>query len=271
MQVQHQSALLVTLDSCRYDTFDEAEIPNLKSVGKFYRAMAPGTFTYSSHAAMFVGFTPGIAELAEPWLNPKFGKFFRIAGASYSGKPGDRFLLEGRNIADGFKRKGYLTVGSGAVSWFDPKAETGMLLSQDFNAYYYPGNTWSVRLQVSWLLEQFKRALKPVFAFLNVGETHVPYFHEGAAWDLSSPCVPFSDRNDADECRRRQRACLEFVDQALQPLLETFRDASIIVCADHGDCWGEDGLWQHGFHHTKVVEVPLVFRIAEEWRPSPGL
>ena len=254
--------LLVTLDSCRYDTFAAAEVPNLKSVGRLYRAMAPGNFSYSSHAAMFVGFTPGVAELNEPWLNPKYSKVFKIAGAGHSGKMHDCFVLEGRNIVDGFKRKGYFTAGSGAVAWFNPKTETGRLLSQDFDVFYYHGNTWGLRHQVGWLLEKMGNAPGPVFAFLNVGETHVPYYHEGAPWDSGhNPCVPFSDRNDAEECRRRQRACLEFADRALKPLLDAFRDASVLICADHGDCWGEDGLWEHGIHHAKVIEVPLLLRV----------
>ena len=37
---------------------------------------------------------------------------------------------------------------------------------------------------------------------------------------------------------------------------------AVIVCADHGDCWGEDGLWEHGVSHEKTLEVPLLFRLA---------
>jgi hypothetical protein len=29
-----------------------------------------------------------------------------------------------------------------------------------------------------------------------------------------------------------------------------------------GDCWGEDSLWEHGIHHEKVLEVPLLFQFA---------
>ena len=258
-----QSALLVTLDSCRYDTFVAADLPNLKAVGPVHRAMAPGNFTYGSHAAMFVGFTPGVAGSRQPWVNPKFSKIFKLAGPAFPGKAQDGFQLEGRSIVDGFRRKGYLAVGSGAVGWFDPKTETGTLLSQDFDAFYFPGNTHSLRHQVAWLLDQIeKKPGQSVFAFLNVGETHVPYYHEGAQWDPSvNPCEPFSNSNDADECRRRQLACLEFTDDALQALLDVFREASVVVCGDHGDCWGEDGLWEHGFHHIKTLEVPLLFRL----------
>lgn len=261
--VSPHSVLLITLDSCRYDTFAEADAPCLKSLGTLHRAMAPSYFTYASHAAMFVGFTPGITEQHEPWINPKVSKIFKIAGVGFSAKASDRFQLAGKNIIDGFKRKGYLTLGTGAVNWFNPETETGKLLSGDFDLFYYPGKTWALGMQLAWFRQQLDDAAgRPVFAFLNIGETHLPYYYEGAPWHSSnSPCVPFSNKNNAVECRRRQRACLEFVDRMLKPLLNAFSGASTIVCADHGDCWGEDGLWEHGFHHQKVLEVPLILRL----------
>ena len=259
---QEKSVLFITIDSCRYDTFESADVPNLKAVGKLYRAMAPGNFTYGSHAAMFVGFTPGISGIREPFVNPKYGKIFKIVGAGYPGKGTEHFTLHGRSIIEGFKRKGYLTVGSGAVGWFAPETETGRLLTRDFDEFFFPGNEHSLEKQLAWLHDSLTGDDRPVFAFLNIGETHVPYYYEGAPWGGEyNPCIPFSEGNDAEECRRRQKACLEHVDRELAPLLDAFREATTFVCADHGDCWGEDGLWEHGIHHEKVLEVPLLYRL----------
>jgi len=36
---------------------------------------------------------------------------------------------------------------------------------------------------------------------------------------------------------------------------------TVIVCADHGDCWGEQGLWEHGISHRRTLEVPLLMRV----------
>jgi membrane-anchored protein YejM (alkaline phosphatase superfamily) len=264
-QQDKKSVLFITLDSCRYDTFMEADAPNIKSIGPVYKAKAPGNFTYSSHAAMFMGFTPGIAERAEPFVNPKYGKLFKIAGAGFPSRANDYITLEGKNIVDGFKRIGFLTLGSGAVGWFNPKTETGQHLTKDFDKFYYPGNNFSLAKQLDWLQSQLDGQTEPVFAFLNVGETHVPYYFESAPWDKAyNPCVPFAnDKNDANECKRRQRLCLEHVDAKLVPLIDAFKDAMTLVCADHGDCWGEDGLWEHGIHHDKVYEVPLVFKLPQ--------
>ena len=255
-----KSVLFITLDSCRYDTFEAAATPNLKAVGPLYRAMAPGNFTYSSHMAMFMGFTPGDAMRRERFINPKYGKLFKMIGAGYPSKGTEHFTLHGRNIIDGFKRLGYLTLGAGAMAWFNPAAETGRVLSQDFERFFFEGHS-SLPQQMQWIGQNLPMDRRPAFVFLNVGETHVPYHYEGAPWDRrSNPCKPFSDSNDAAECRRRQTACVEYVDAMLAPLLGAFAQSTILVCADHGDCWGEDGLWEHSIHHPKVMEVPLMFR-----------
>ena len=257
-----ESILFITLDSCRYDSFVAADAPGMKALGPLHRAMAPGNFTFGSHASMFVGFTPGVASEAASFVNPKYGKIFKLVGAGFPGKGTEFMALEGGSIVQGLRRRGYLALGSGAVGWFDPGTETGRHLTVDFDEFYYPGNSYSLSSQLAWLEPGITGASQPVFVFLNVGETHVPYYFEGAPWDSAyNPCIPFSGNNDAAECRRRQVACVEYVDRVLLPLLEAFSGSTVILCADHGDCWGEDGLWEHGIHHEKVLEVPLLFRL----------
>ena len=261
--VDKSSVLFVVLDSCRFDTFAHAALPNFRSVGPLFKASAPSYFTFGSHAAMFVGFTPGLADLERSYLNPKFGKIFKITSAGHPGKGKEAFELRGRSIAHGFARLGYAVIGTGAVGWFDTSTETGILLSSDFDDFFYAGNTHSIARQIQWLKERIARADgRPIFAFLNIGETHVPYYFDGAPWSVDdNPCVPFQKVDRSEECRERQRACCEFVDTRLGEILDGFRDASILVCADHGDCWGEDGIWEHGVAHDKTLTVPLIVRL----------
>ena len=255
------SVLFVTLDSCRYDTFAAADAPALKAVGPLHKAQAPSYYTYGSHAAMFVGFTPGLAHLRQPVLNPKFGKLFKLVGGGHPGKGTEGYALRGRNIVEGFAREGFRTFGTGSVGWFDPATPTGRHLTEPFGAFFYPGDTWSLDRQLAWL-EPRLRHPGNVFCFLNVGETHVPYWHAGAPWDRAdNPCEPFQSADRAEECRARQRACLEFVDGRLAPLLAAFSDSTILLCGDHGDCWGEDGLWEHGISHPATLTVPLLARV----------
>lgn len=261
MKVEPESVLLVTLDSCRYDTFEDAAAPALRRVGPLHRAQAPSHFTFGSHAAMFAGFTPGVVAPL-PLLNPKFSKLFKLAGPAFPGKGAEGFTLAGRNIIDGFKRLGYFTIGSGAVGWFDPGTPAPQLLISEFDQFFYPGNSWSLALQLDWIERQLEARSGPAFVFLNVGETHVPYYFDGAPWAREdNPCVPFQAVDRSADCRRRQTAALEFVDGALAPLLESFAAATILLCGDHGDCWGEDGLWEHGISHPMTLTVPLLMRL----------
>ena len=171
--------------------------------------------------------------------------------------------LKGKNIVDGLKRQGFTTLGTGAVGWFDDSTVTAQTLTRDFDRFFFSGNCWSLDKQLNWIDEQIRQLDgKKVFVFLNIVETHVPYYYEGAPWDRQiNPCRPFGQDNDAAECRRRQALCLEWVDERLGPLLDRFAHANTICCADHGDAWGEDGLWEHGVHHPKVLEVPLLYRL----------
>ena len=126
---------------------------------------------------------------------------------------------------------------------------------------------WSTTENIAWKLAVPERSgATPIVwgehVFLNVGETHVPYYYEGAPWDVNdNPCVPFQTADRSGDCRLRQRACVEFVDRAIGPLLDRFLGASIVLCSDHGDCWGEDGLWEHGISHEMTLTVPLLIRL----------
>ena len=261
--VTPNSFLFITLDSCRYDTFENSLIPNMKKIGELHKAKAPSYFTFGSHMAMFVGFTPGISSENKSFLNPKFGKIFKMIGPTFGGKGTEHITLHGENIIQGFNRLGYETIGAGAVGWFNPKTEAGRVLGKDFTHFYHPGDIHSLEKQLDWIKTKIQEnSEKPLFVFLNIGETHVPYYYKDAPWDANyNPCVPFSDKNDASECKTRQTKCLEFIDEKIGPLLTQFSESSVLICADHGDCWGEDGLWEHGIFHEKVLEVPLLIRL----------
>ena len=270
MTVNPESVLFITLDSCRYDTFlsshNSNSIPNIASVGPMHKAQSPSYFTFGSHSSFWMGFTPGVTGSTLPFLNPKAGKLFRMAHAVKSSEqPTSGFTLFGSNIIEGFRRLGYLTLGSGAVEWFNTSSETGRVLTNSFDHFYFSRNTWSLKSQLSWINSRLTRSdpLQPVFVFLNIGETHVPYWYDGASWpQWPSPCVPFGGSACSSELSRtRQRLCLEWVDKQLDSLIRLFLGSTILVCSDHGDCWGEDGLWEHGISHPSTLTVPLLLRV----------
>jgi hypothetical protein len=259
--VHPESVLLMTLDSCRFDTAQRTHTPALDRVGPMHEAMAPAHFTLASHAAIWVGTTPGVPGLGQPVLDPKAGRLFRLTTPSIGAGPGDVFALEGATLIEGFRRRGYLTLGCGAVDWFDPETAAGQRLSGDFERFRF-FRRGDVAAQVRWTLEQLPRE-RPVLAFLNIGETHVPYWHRGASWDYSdNPCRPYQhETNRREVCVERQSACLRYIDSHLSDLISAFLEATILITADHGDAWGEDGLWEHGTWHPAIMRVPLWVRV----------
>ena len=261
--LDRESVLFVTLDSCRFDTFQAARTPTLDAVGPLHAAQAPSHFTFGSHAAMFMGFTPSVTAAPVPLLNPKFAKLFKLAGAGSGGRGGEGYTLVGRDVIDGFRNAGFACYGSGAVGWFDTATPVARWLTGSFDEFYYPGDTRSGASQVGWLMERVGRVGDGrMLAFLNLGETHVPYWHAGAAWSPDdNPCRPFQTLDRREECRTRQTACLEYLDTQLSGLIGAFAHATILVCADHGECWGEDGVWEHGVPHPMTLTVPLMMRL----------
>jgi hypothetical protein len=262
--------VLISIDSLRFDTYSNSAPPNLDAIGKGIQAYAPANFTLASHMAMFMGFTPGDPHSREPFANPKHCRMWKLAvnTRDIEGHSEHLEVLEGENIVDGFNRRGYDTLGTGSVRWFNPKLPATRPLIDHFQKYYYPGRLHFLEDQVAWVDRQLdEKTERPLFLFMNIGETHVPYWHKGAAWDRGyNPCKPEAPgQNNGDECARRQRACLEYVDAQLGSLLQKL-DAlgfTFLICSDHGDCWGEEGLWEHGINHPAVLEVPLIIKVPD--------
>jgi hypothetical protein len=180
--VTDNSYLLVTLDSCRYDAFVQADAPNMKTLGTLHRAMAPGYFTYASHAAMLMGFTPGIAGTQTPFLNPKFGKIFKLAGAAFPGKGTEHVAVSGRNIVHGLRELGYMTFGTSGNEWFNPHVPSGQHLGLEFDRFFFCSQPQALVEQSAWLLDMLGSCNQPRFGFVNINETHVPYWYPGAPW-----------------------------------------------------------------------------------------
>ena len=127
------------------------------------------------------------------------------------------------------------------------------------------GDGRNIEQQVDWSLDTVAASDRPYFLFINVGETHHPYC--GQAHSLRG------DWGNAESCVRAQKAALEHADHVLERLFSQLENYFAVICADHGDCWGENGLWGHGFYHEKTMEVPMTIfedrwteRLTAGWR-----
>ena len=96
----------------------------------------------------------------------KAGQVVSLAHAGWPGKEREEFQLQGPSIIEGFRRHGYLTVGSGAVGWFDPSTETGRCLKLNLSEFFYPGSTWQLEEQLAWIEVQRRDLARAAVVFV---------------------------------------------------------------------------------------------------------
>ena len=270
--------MLITLDCARFDAYNEARKPLLDAVGKARQAYSQATYTYASHASMFQGILPHVFS-AEPFYNRGIRQLWRMRDKVGKKPALIEFPLDTGGIIGGFVQAGYHVAGTGAMSWFrDPKP-----LREAFPNFEFTGI--DAKRQVSYIVKQWKRkATRPFFGFINFGEPHGPYMHDEMAGAAevkgTTGTANFRERPHAaklpstqwsfdEKLWRQQVDCISYLDARMGDLFtELGRDkvgVTIAVCGDHGECFGEDGLYGHGFYHPKIMEVPmLIFRLNED-------
>src|SRR5690606_41897212 len=81
--LQDRDVILITLDSCRYDTAKRARTPNLDRLGPVHRAETTGTYTLPAHVALFTGPIPAL--VTDP--HRLDGAIFDVAWRSAAARP----------------------------------------------------------------------------------------------------------------------------------------------------------------------------------------
>lgn len=257
--------VLVTLDSCRYDAFEQASTPNFNELGRTFKCFSHGDYTLPSHMSIFKGILPEPLEDDIEYISHS-KRLFKLRSPNMKKFSKKSLVLDGEDIIEGFCRMGYRTIGTGGVDWFDPKSPGSSCLIKNFHKYGFFGEYFYLKKQVDFLYANLQSCLtdkKPFFMFCNVGETHIPYWNDESDAPQGFNIKRAKNQN-ADEARRRQINSIEFADRYLGRWLCSVKgsmDICIIVTADHGDCWGEDGLWGHSICHHKVHEVPMIIHV----------
>jgi hypothetical protein len=231
-------------------------MPELTSWAEPKQAFAQATFTYPAHLAMLQGILPQ-ARVLSPFYNRYAKQLWRIDNGRGGGSSLVQFPIGTRSIVAGFSRRGYMTIVLGAVDWFRHHD-----LNRDFEHAHFTGI--HADRQMEMLLHRIQEDSRPFFGLLNLGETHYPYRFGGAApiqsFSPARAAPPFDTGYGATQ-RNKQVAACRFLDARIGSLLQRLaairEDTVIVVTADHGECFGEDGLYGHGFFHPCVMEVPL--------------
>ncbi|WP_234376295.1 STM4013/SEN3800 family hydrolase [Streptomyces sp. CB01201] len=236
--------LFITLDSLRYETartaLDEGTTPHLAELlpqGGWERRQTPGTFTLPAHMTFFSGFLPKLPQPEQPT------RLWECRPPAFKTVPPETFVFDAPNLLAGLGQHGYRTACVGGVTYFSRETPLGSVLPDLFDEDHWRPTFCSpepdsTRHQVDRALEIAdtfdKQAL---FLFVNVSATHVPHAHY---------------LGDGHDTAASQRAALAYADQHLGRLITTLtarRRWLIVLCADHGDAFGEDGFHGRGIAH----------------------
>ncbi len=246
--------LFLTICSLRYDVAQAAmnngDTPNLKRLlGEWEKRETPGTFTLPAHIAFFSGRTPRPLAKSFPDGIDSTERLFALSTKweQYKGRNIRYFFEDAPNVPRGFEGNGYNTIGVGGVGWFNTNYQSSSFWGKThfqqflFDDEYGPRSEDGFARQITDLKQALTMMTSPRFIFVNAATCHMPYIY----------------RKSHHTFAEGQTACLSYIDSQIPNLLEVLKPGSpILICADHGDCHGEDGLRGHGFVHENVLTVP---------------
>lgn len=245
----------VVLDSLRFDVaqaaWEAGETPHLaRRIRGWEKRHTPGNFTYAAHQAFFAGFLP--TSGGEP-------RSLALAFEGSSTVSEETLMLEGSDVCEGLRKRGYRTTCIGGVGFFNKRTPLSRVLPGLFcESHWDPSlgvtDPRSTEHQVALACRLLERE-GPQFLYLNVSATHQPNCHY----------IPGATKDSVET----QRAALRYVDGALVPLWKCLekRGACCWIFSDHGTAYGEDGYWGHRLSHPVVWEVPYAeFETGMEYR-----
>lgn len=244
--VDRRSAILITLDTTRYDALGRAGItPNLDRVAargvSYQQARTVAPLTLPAHASMFTGLYPprhtvrGNGPTTLPEEATTVAERAQAAGFQTAGFVGGLSLDRAYGAAQGFER------------WSQPQISAARALGQisDRSAAEVVADARA------WLATRDRE--RPFLLWVHVFDAHAPY--------VPPPSYLASAGGDA------YLGEIASYDAELGRLLEDLErervldGALLIVVADHGEARGDHGEDTHGLHAwDSTLRVPLIVR-----------
>jgi len=294
---QRPNVIFIVLDTVRADHlssygYSRPTTPNLDRLAArgvlFENAIAPTSWTLASHASMFTGLLPH-QNGADWWLPLRPGprtlaEILRSRGYATAGFVANfDYCQKGWGLARGFD-----VYGDDSDTLRHNLAGTllGTALIQP--AYQHFCRFDALERQDAQQINQevfqwLRRAPhRPFFLFVNYFDTHVPYLTE-PPYDHRFGKLPnrlVHKLFDALQTHRRVRGitsaeratliaaydnCLAYLDAQVGRLIDFLgrtpegRNTIIIVTSDHGEAFGEQGYYSHGYNlYRELLHVPLI-------------
>jgi len=271
--------IIVILDSCRFDSFVAAAPKTIMKLGPVEKRYSYAAWTAPSHYNLLTGLLPHTSPqnvYASEYYKEDFFNFNRRLGAT-----GIDFaaMVPGLWMPEFLRNNlGYATNARVSLPVLNPR--TGV--NRSFDSFQLMDKHNDMRSMLPTLKFSSER---PSFYLLNVGETHYPYAkpdEDSSMWprisgvngvfkklndEVGDPNNPnfkesfqFFDQAKMDQLRERQIDTVRYLDGVFAELYDLVpKDTYVIVTADHGELFGEQGYFGHGpIMHEKCFEVPYL-------------
>ncbi|KOP25377.1 metalloenzyme [Hapalosiphon sp. MRB220] len=262
----------IIMDSCRYDSYAAAATPNMDLLGKAECRYSYASWTSPSHYTMLMGMIPHQSPrgvFASEVYKQEFVKWVdRLNIPNLSFKTFVPYLSLPKVLQD----NGYKTIARVSM----PVLNQFTNINKYFDDYKLMPNHHDFP---SMIHEMEFPDEQPRFYFLNLGETHYPYMLKGDELPRISGVhgvfkhmdefllvgnkseeKRFFEPEEMTRLHKQQINCVEYVDKLIAELFHKCPDNThIIITADHGELFGEDGYFGHGpIMHYKCFEVPFL-------------
>ena len=271
--------VLVVLDSCRFDTFMEAQATTIGRLGELQKRWSYASWTGPSHYNLLTGLLPHRSPqhvFASDYYKHEFLEFSRRLGTDVSFKQLLPSLWLPHLLRGGL---GYYCSAMVSLPVLNPA--TGVNRGFDHFELMDSHNNFGAMIDALHFPTE-----RPAFHLLNVGETHYPYVsvgqdpgelpHLSGVHGVAKRLDQVKEQGGGivreDEApswftdevlgglRSRQVDAVRSLDRLFERLYDTVPPNTwITVTADHGELFGEGGYFGHGpIAHDLVYEVPFI-------------
>lgn len=263
----------IIMDSCRFDSYQQAATPNIDRLGQVEKRYSYASWTSPSHYAMLMGMVPHTSPQGVFASEVYKGEYKRWVDRLEVPDLSFKTFVPELSLPKVLKDHGYRTIARVSM----PVLNHFTSINKYFDDYRLMENHNDFAGMVKELA--FPDEM-PRFYFLNLGETHYPYMLSGenlphisgvhgVLKHMGDPDAPkkgqesdgeFFPLEEMQRLHKQQVKCVEYVDGLVGELYAKCPpNTHIIVTADHGELFGEEGYFGHGpIMHEKCFEVPFV-------------
>lgn len=271
--------IIVILDSCRFDTFMEAEPRTIMKLGEPEDRYSYVSWTAPSHYNLLMGLMPHTSPkhvFASEYYKKDFLKFNERLGAEG---------VEFKSLVPRLYLPDYLRNTLGYIT----RAMVSLPVLNSHTPVNFGFDSWKLmpdHNDMDAMLDEMTFSPnRPTFYLLNVGETHYPYalpsepknewprisgvhgvFKHlddhlvGGKLIADKDAPKFFDQKQLDKLRERQVETVRYLDKVFERLFDVVpKNTYITITSDHGELFGEEGYFGHGpVFHEKVFQVPFL-------------